>query len=130
MVSLLPDLVPSARTFPAGGTGTLALAYSLPQYAGPVDLYVAIDTPAGPFNLLPSGRWSNPSEAGYLPFVQSYLGTTAAGGWLFGEGILFPAIPLAGLPVGRYVWRAAAVNAATGKLVGTIVETPVQIEPR
>lgn len=129
MVSRLPDLVPSGRSFPGGSTDALALAYTLPLYAGPVDLYVAIDTPAGSFCLLPSGQWSDPVRSGYVPFVQTYSRANAAAGPLFGEGGAFPAISLAGFPAGRYVWRAAAVNATTGKLVGTIVESPIQIEP-
>jgi hypothetical protein len=129
VVSLLPDLVPSGRSFLGGSTDALALAYTLPLYAGPVDLYVAIDTPAGSFCLLPSGQWSDPVQSGYVPFVQTYSRANAAAGPLFGEGGAFPAISLAGFPAGRYVWRAAAVNATTGKLVGTIVESPIQIEP-
>jgi len=125
VVSLLPDLIASGQSF--ASSGALTVAYSLPALGSAVDLYVAVDTPFGPFCLLPSGIWSDASQAGYQPVATSYLGLATAQGTLFGQGGPFPTLSLAGLPSGRYVWLIAAVSRSSGKVVGTIVESPISI---
>jgi hypothetical protein len=125
VVSLLPDLIPSGQSF--ASSDTLTVAYSLPALGGAVDLFVAVDTPFGPYCLLPSGQWTNAAQAGYQPFATSYLGLAAAHGTLFGQGGAFPALSLAGLPSGRYVLRTAALSKSSGNIVGVIVDSPINI---
>lgn len=103
--------------------------YRLPPFGAPADLYVAVVTPAGEFSLLADCTWADVALAGYRPLVQGYRSTASDSGVLFGESGVCAAIPLAGLPVGAYNWRAAAIDALSGGIIGAVNSETFEILP-
>lgn len=122
LLALLPNLTP------VKSAGSMTVGFKLPTTGGADSIYVGIGTPFGDFMLQADTGFSLVTASnGYRPIAVGYDNAAAASGALFGTGGVFPAIPLAGLPAGRYVWRVALVNAATGALIGPVVESPVQL---
>lgn len=126
-VALSPDLLPQASATGANfaGNENLSLAYRLPPTDTPVDVYVAVDTPAGSFVLRPDGGWQT-VESGYLPLLTGYRGGERSGS-LFGPTGAFPALPLNGLPHGAYRWRVGLVESASQRALGPVVATPMRV---
>ncbi|MDK2122773.1 S8 family serine peptidase [Parachitinimonas caeni] len=123
MLTRLPDLTLPKKTFAAGDS--LTLDYSLPPTAGLVDIYVAVRTPNGEFGLMPDGRWQDTSQ-GYPVLAKGYQASGSLHGQLFGG--VFPPIALTGLPAGVYTWRTGLVDPVAGRVVGTIIETPMTLQ--
>jgi len=125
--SLLPAVTPRADT--SASQPSFEADFRLPPFGSPADLYVAVATPAAEFSLLADCTWTDVAIAGYRPLVQGYRSTASISGVLFGPGGVCAAIPLYGLPVGVYRWRAAAVDAASGGIIGTINNETFEILP-
>lgn len=121
LLSLLPNLTVVKNA------GNMSAAFNLPVTGGPDSIYVGIGTPFGDFMLQADTGFSPVTTSGYRPIAMGYDNAAVLSGLLFGTGGVFPAIPLAGLPAGNYVWRVALVNAATGAVIGPVVESPVQL---
>lgn len=124
LLSLLPDLMPDKRSY--ANSDSLRLEYRLPLTAGPVDIYVALTTPSGEFSLGPDGGWYSASS-GYQVIGKGYHALAAVNGTLFGNNGAFASIWLAGVPAGRYTWRAVLVNTVNGELLGPIIESAVTV---
>jgi len=121
LLSLLPNLTVVKNA------GNMSVAFNLPVTGGPDSIYVGIGTPFGDFTLQADTGFSPVTASGYRPIAVGYDNAAVLSGLLFGTGGVFPAIALAGLPAGSYVWRIALVNAATGAVIGPVVESPVQL---
>ena len=122
---LLPDIV-----LPDGPWTRQRLVeaqYRLPPYGTPVDLYVAVSTPAGEFAMLPNCAWANVGTSGYAPLAIGYRSPAASSGTLIGPGGVCTAIPVANLPAGSYNWRIAAVGGSG--LIGAVNSEPLEILP-
>ena len=124
------SLLPAIKLGAGAGTSQRSFEadYRLPPFGSSVDLYVALTTPTGEFSLLPDCTWADVAVAGYRPFVRGYRSTASASGVLFGAGGVCAAIPLVGLPVGTYNWRAAAINADSGSIIGTVNSETVELQ--
>ncbi len=125
LLALLPDLQPDKQGY--ASNDALQLSFQLPPTGGAVDIYVALTTPIGELSLGPDGTWAAVADKGYLPIAKGYAANGALNGLLFGGGGIFPAIPLAGVPSGRYIWRIALLNSQTGSLIGPVIESPMTI---
>lgn len=106
---------------------SLQVDFSLPLTAGAVDIYLAASTPFGEYCLQPDGSWLPVASSGYRPLLPGFDASSRISGRLFGQGGVWPALSLAGLPAGSYRLRAAAFNNSAGKLVGPIIETPFTV---
>ncbi len=53
----------------------------------------------------------------------------SSSGVLFGSSGVCAAIPLAGLPIGIYNWRVAAIDAFSGGIIGTVNGETIEILP-
>jgi thermitase len=130
--SLLPAIALTAGTWTSGaGTSqrSFEIAYRLPPFGSPADLYVAVTTPAGEFMLRSDCTWAGVPAAGYTPVARGYVAATPASGVLFGQGGICSPAPLTGLPAGAYNWRVAATDAARGSLIGAVNSEAMQIAP-
>jgi subtilisin family serine protease len=107
---------------------TLSVSYALPPTGGTMDIYVAVQTPSGEFFLRPDGTWGAVAQEGYLPIATGYQNAARASGVLFGSGGLFSAITLVGLPLGAYNWRVGYVDSLSGRLIGTVVSSMMQLQ--
>jgi len=125
LLALLPDLQPNKQGY--ASNDALQLAFQLPPTAGAADIYVALTTPFGEFSLSPDGAWASVADKGYLPIATGYAANSALNGLLFGGGGIFPAIPLSGVPSGRYTWRIALVDPKKGVLLGPVIESPMTV---
>lgn len=126
LLALLPELTPDKREYANGDS--VRLAYRLPQTAGPVDIYVAVETPGEAWSLHPDGVWRQAAQHGYLPLGSSAAPTAGGEGILFGATGIFPAIRLENVAVGRYVWQSALVDRQSGRIIGTTVASPVLVK--
>lgn len=122
LLALLPDLQPTLAS------GQMRVGYRLPVTGGPVRIYVAVTTPFGEFALLPDGRWQA-AAAGYPPLAIAYDNAAAASGNLFGPGGVFPAIAVAGLPSGSYLWRTALARNDRDAGIGPVITSPINLPP-
>ena len=125
--SLLPSVLPRIST--STYNRSFEADYRLPPFGAGADLYVAVATPVGEFSLLADCTWVNVAVAGYRPLVRGYRSMAAASGVLFGSGGVCAAIPLAGLPIGIYNWRVAAVDALSGGTIGAVNSETIEILP-
>ncbi len=124
-LSLLPDLSVDKRKY--SKSDKFSINYSLPVTAGKVDIYAGLSAPYGEFILLSSGKWDQLSNSKALPFASNYSNTKRLGGGLFSESGIFPSIELSSIPAGKYTWKTAIVNSDTGEIIGSIIETPVEV---
>lgn len=124
--SLVPHLLLSKSQFSA--VETLSINYALPPTGGAVDVYVAVQTPVGEFALHPDGRWTAAAESGYVPFAIGYRSDAALSGTLFGVGGILSPISLTDLPAGAYTWRTALLERASGKIIGDVITSTMQLQ--
>jgi len=123
--SLVPHLQPSKQQFSA--TDSLAVNYSMPPTGAAVDIYVAVATPIGSFSLRPDGSWAPVSGNGYLALATGYSRDKNTSGMLFGSPGIFPPINLNGLPTGSYTWAIALQTSSSGRLVGDVTTSSMEL---
>ena len=124
---LLPSVLPRMDT--STSNRSIEVDYRLPPFGAAADLYIAVAAPAGEFSLLADCTWANVAVAGYRPLVRGYRSAASASGVLFGRGGICAAIPVAGLPIGTYNWRIAAIDAVSGGVIGTINSEVFEVLP-
>ena len=123
--SLVPHLQLSNQQFSA--IDSISLNYSLPPTGTAVDVYVAVQTPSGIFSLRPSGNWAVVSQDGYQPVARGYSSEKTTTGSLFGSGAFFPSISLNNFPSGSYAWYIAMLASSSGRLVGNVIVTNMEL---
>lgn len=124
--TLAPRLTISKSQFSTSDSA--AVNFTLPPTGVAVDMYVSVLTPFGEFSLLPDGAWKAVSAGRYEVLASGYLGKSSVSGALFGGGGVFPAISLAALPPGNYVWRSALVQSASGVTIGDAITTTMSLK--
>ncbi|MCX7172507.1 MAG: S8 family serine peptidase [Proteobacteria bacterium] len=123
--SLVPHLQLSKQQFSAADS--IAVNFSIPPTGTAVDVYVAVETPVGNYSLHPDGNWVSASQDGYQPITAAYRSENKVSGALFGNGAPFPPIYLNGLPTGSYTWAIAILTTSTGRLVGDVMTSSMQL---
>lgn len=123
--SVMPRLQLSKQQVSAGDSVSVDL--SLPPTGGAVDIYVAAATPAGMLSLGSNGSWTPATGSGFQPLLTGYRNDKSLSGALFGNNGAFPAVELRGLPAGPYSWAVAMFATATGRLLGDVITTPMEL---
>ncbi len=126
LLALLPDLSTTQNAF--AKSDSLRLAYRLPATAAASDLYVALQTPVGEYCLHGDGSWSAVADTGYAPLLSGMHNRQATSGSLYGADGVLPALPLAGLPAGNYIWRIALFDPLQQRLIGTVMTAPLSLQ--
>jgi len=131
---LLPRLFPVKAQYRADEAAEVS--WTLPPVGRGADIYVAATTPEGEVSFSADGGWHPVAQTGYLPFVRGISigasGAPAMSGVLFGDGGLYPALPLEGLPPGAYAWRIAVFvedENGNARLIGAINHDAMEILP-
>lgn len=97
----------------AGGTGggdVLSVDYTLPASDQPVDVYLSVTTPVGVFGLAPDGSWWSGWQNA-APWRRGYQGPRLEEK-LFGAAARYPALSVADLPAGHYLWQVNVIDSA------------------
>jgi len=124
-ISLVPHLHLSNQQFSA--TDSVAVGFSMPPTGIAVDVYVAVATPAGTFSLRPDGSWAPAEGNGYSSIATGYRSDRTASGLLFGSSARFPPLGLDGFPPGSYTWGVAMFATSSGRLVGDVITSTMQL---